>query len=171
MIDPRSINHDIDPGILRRAYGVAARESDDPHTQVGAVIIDAHHAVIVEAANTIPRSLAVEPALLATERKYEVIEHAERNAIFRAAYFGHRLRGAILYAPWFACCDCARAIIESGVVLVVGHWDCLQRTPERWRENIDHANEMLDKANVGRLYHHGPVGGVVIRFAGQEWEP
>ncbi len=44
------------------------------------------------------------------------MEHAERNAIFQAARDGRALRGATLATSFFPCIDCARAIVQSGVV-------------------------------------------------------
>jgi dCMP deaminase len=49
------------------------------------------------------------------------MEHAERDAIYKAAFVGMQTEGATLYVPWFACADCARAIIAAGITRVVGN--------------------------------------------------
>jgi dCMP deaminase len=82
--------------------------------------------------------------------KYLFIEHAERAAIYRAASLGVSTAGASLYCPWFACCDCARAIIMAGISEVVGLVSLRNATPERWQENIKLAEKMLAEAGVGQ---------------------
>jgi dCMP deaminase len=46
-------------------------------------------------------------------------EHAERNAIFNATRSGIALEGCTLYVNRFPCSDCARAIIQTGIVHVI----------------------------------------------------
>ena len=45
--------------------------------------------------------------------------HAEQNAIFTAARFGHRTEGATIYVTAQPCLNCAKAIITAGIVKVV----------------------------------------------------
>jgi dCMP deaminase len=54
--------------------------------------------------------------------KYEWVEHGERNAIYNAARNGVSVRGATMYLNYAVecCCDCTRAIIQSGIKRVVG---------------------------------------------------
>ena len=47
--------------------------------------------------------------------KYLYIEHAERNAIYRAAKKGISIHRATMICTWFPCVECARAIIKSGI--------------------------------------------------------
>jgi len=51
--------------------------------------------------------------------KYLWTEHAERNAIYNAARNGVRTDNCIAYTTMFPCSDCARALIQSGIVRVV----------------------------------------------------
>ena len=69
--------------------------------------------------------------------KYSLIEHAERDAIYDAAKSGKSTSGTIMYAPWFACADCGRAIIQAGISEVIGStW------PEKWwNESRDNSKE------------------------------
>lgn len=53
------------------------------------------------------------------DAKYKWTEHAERNAIYNAARIGTALNGCAIYMPWYPCADCARAIIQSGIVEVI----------------------------------------------------
>ena len=54
--------------------------------------------------------------------KYQWVEHAERNAVYNAARKGIRLEGSIAYLNWepTPCSDCTRALIQAGIVEIVG---------------------------------------------------
>jgi dCMP deaminase len=78
--------------------------------------------------------------------KYAWTEHAERNAIYNAARLGVSLHGCTSYINWFPCIDCARAIIQSGIVRVVGlqpdHGD------PRWGADFKVSLEMFSEVGV-----------------------
>jgi dCMP deaminase len=44
------------------------------------------------------------------------MEHAERNVIFEAARRGLSTQGATLASSFYPCVDCARAIVQAGIV-------------------------------------------------------
>ena len=73
--------------------------------------------------------------------KYSWTEHAERNAIYNAARLGIALEGCTAYVNWFPCVDCARAILQAGIIRLVGlepdHAD------ERWGSEFQFASDML----------------------------
>lgn len=98
----------------------AATKSKDRSVKVGAVIVGRGNAILSTGWNGFPRGVDdyVEER---HERptKYLWTEHAERNAIFNAASLGVPLWGSTLYTTLMPCCDCARAIIQSGIHLVV----------------------------------------------------
>jgi dCMP deaminase len=59
-------------------------------------------------------------------QKYSWTEHAERNAIYNAARVGIPLLGCRMYLPWYPCVDCARAIVQAGIEMVIAfepNWD------------------------------------------------
>lgn len=150
---------------LREVYRFASAASDDPDTQNGALIItrDGRH---VFGANTIPAGVSLKGSRLVRPEKYLWIEHAERDAIFSAARDGRPLRGAVMYCPWYACPDCARAIIQSGIREVVGHDKPFSMTPPRWKDLIAKAKVMLFEAGVAMRVVSGDIG-VAIRFDGK----
>lgn len=153
---------------LQTALSVAKRFSHDPRTQVGAVLwIDGR---MHEAANCIPERLEYRKELVQPPLKYAYIEHAERAVIFKAAQDCNReedFRRATLYAPWFACPDCARAIIAVGIKEVVGLASLRSMTPERWMDQVELGERMLSDAGVSQRWICGQVG-VRIMFDGQE---
>ena len=104
-------------------------------------------------------------------KKYAFIEHAERNAIYAAACKGEATAGGTLYCPWYACADCARAIIQAGIVRVIGHKQMFDRTPEHWKETIAYGNEMFREAGVEALQYDGPIGECTALINGEVWNP
>ena len=103
--------------------------------------------------------------------KYKYMEHAERNVIYKCAKIGRSLHGATMYVPWFACCDCARAIIQTGISHVVGHQRIMDETPDRWKENIDRALDMLKEAGIRTTMIPDVLDGPKILFDGKWWTP
>lgn len=93
--------------------------SKDSSSQVGVVIVGEHQRLLSLGYNGLPRGC--NDNVLANwgrhERpeKYKWYEHAERNAIYNAAAEGIALRGATMYASNAPCCDCARAVVQSGI--------------------------------------------------------
>lgn len=132
---------------LREACKIAAHESQDKHTQNGALLVS-RRGYVVSAANRLPPLVTVSNERLERPVKYQYVEHAERGVIYAAAKAGIAAEGATLYCPWFACADCARAIICAGVVRVVGHKKPRIHSPQRWAESILVADQMLREADV-----------------------
>lgn len=150
---------------LRSAAMAAAECSHDQRTQNAAIIVAGARVVI--AVNMYPvqawRKYSDPP------QKYTYIEHAERMAIYEAARMGVACDTAAMYCPWFACPECARAIIAAGIRLVVGCSRLRELTPERWRPQIAVADRMLEDAGVEvRMVHE--LLGVRVRFDGQAVE-
>ena len=121
---------------------LVAKKSKDPSTKVGCVIVGDDNAVLSTGFNGFPRGVcedqykytAIEDSIAVREErvlladrwerpaKYSWIEHAERNAIFNAARHGIKLAGARAYLNWepHPCADCSRALIQSGIVEIIG---------------------------------------------------
>lgn len=126
--------------------------SKDPNTKYGAIIVGDRKRVVSVGYNGFPRGLDDSKVARYTKPgKYLWVEHAERNAIYNA---GEPVVGYTLYvggpSRGFPCADCARAIIQSGLVRVVAE----PRFPSHeekshWRESHEVAKEMLEEAGVG----------------------
>jgi dCMP deaminase len=130
---------------LRMAVEIAQTQSDDLHTQNGAVLVTTR-GDIVGAANSFPDGVISSNKRRERPIKYSYIEHAERGVIYNAARINMPTRGATLYCPWFACADCARAIICAGITHVIG----LANLPTHaaWQESCNRGDEMLREAGV-----------------------
>jgi dCMP deaminase len=157
------------------AYRIAENLSTDPSTQNGAILVNPHTGFIVShGANHFPRCVKETPERWERPLKYSYVEHAERNCIYLAAQMGVPTNGIIMYCPWFACADCARAIIQAGIAEVVGHdynQDGSVGSSSRWTDSVEIGDQMLTEAGVKFRRLPGKIGGVKIRFNGGILEP
>lgn len=124
--------------------------SKDRSTKVGCVIVGSARQVLATGYNGFPRGVNDDP----DERherplKYKWTEHAERNAIYNAARHGVALDGAVVYVPWHPCSDCARAIIQAGLAVVVTvELPAGDPLRQRWGDDIGIARVMLAEAGI-----------------------
>lgn len=127
--------------------------SKDRSRKVGCVIVGPKREIRTTGYSGFPRGVG-DNADDRHERpaKYLWTEHAERNAIYNAARCGVSLEGCTAYLPWFPCMDCARALAQSGIAVLV----CGQR-PD------------LDDPKWGADFKLVPVllkeAGVIVRYA------
>jgi dCMP deaminase len=158
--------------LLRRAY-VAALNSPDPSTQNGALLVAPDGQVLLDAWNDFPKGVKQTPERWERPLKYKIIEHAERNVIYAAAREGIATEGTTMVCAWAACPDCARAIIQAGVVKLVTHQQAFDRSPSFWSTEIAVAFEMLNEAGVGIEWFDGEIGGIdrPLLHTGQLWRP
>lgn len=153
---------------------MAAAMSPDPSTQNG-VILRLAGGNKIAAWNDLPRGVADRDGRLSERpKKYAWVEHAERAALHKAAFTGWSTDGAVMYAAWAACADCARAIIGCGVREVVTHVPPMDGAAERFRDSIAVAREMFAEAGVVFREVEGavdPTGQLVIRRDGKPFYP
>ena len=107
--------------------------SKDPSTQVGAVVVGKHGQLLSQGYNGFPRGIKdSDDRLNNRERKYELVVHAEMNAIYNASLSGVSLADSTLYVYGLPVCnECAKGIIQCGIKKVVatrpteynGAWD------------------------------------------------
>jgi len=91
--------------------------SKDKNTKTGAVIVNDENTELVMGYNGFPRGADDDNHPKRYERpdKYFWTEHAERNAIYKAARLGIPTVGTKMYCTYFPCADCSRAIIQAGI--------------------------------------------------------
>lgn len=100
---------------------LSALRSKDPHTQVGAAIVDDDHRVISVGYNGLPRGCTDQEYPWQREgdvldTKYPYVVHAELNAILNSKW---SVKNTTIYVSLFPCNECAKAIIQSGIKRVV----------------------------------------------------
>jgi dCMP deaminase len=99
----------------------AATWSTDRSTKVGCAIVGPGNVLLVSDCNSFPEGVRDVEVRHQRPAKYKWTEHAERNAIYRAARRGISTEGCHMYLPWFPCMDCARAIVQAGITELVCH--------------------------------------------------
>ena len=131
------------------------RWSKDESRKVGCVIVGTGNEVRAIGYNGFPRGVNDEiEDRHERPLKYKWTEHAERNAIFSAARAGIALLGCRMYLPWFPCMDCARAIVQCGIVQLI----CVKPdfSDPRWGNDFTVVPRLLEE------------GGVNLRFVTEE---
>jgi len=99
---------------------VVGARSKDPNTQIGCVIVGPNHEIRSTGYNSFPRGIRDDvPERLVRPTKYLWIEHAERNAICNAARAGTATEHCTIYVELMCCMDCARAVVQAGILQVV----------------------------------------------------
>ncbi len=126
---------------------LASTRSKDPDTRVGAVIVGANKQIISIGYNSYPRNCRDEELPKTRPEKYQYIEHAERNAIYNACLNGVSCAGGMMYVPFIPCCDCARAVIQCGILEVIYDTDYTSKCDESsaTRTLFEHAKIRLRK--------------------------
>ena len=116
--------------------------SKDPSTQVGAVIVDGDNRVISIGYNGFPKGIRDDNRLDNRELKYEMIVHAEANALLFASA---PAKGCTIYTwPFQPCSRCASLIIQSGIRRVVS----VESKDQKWSSNFQLAHDMMTEARI-----------------------
>lgn len=131
-----------------RMSELVASKSKDPSTKSGCVIVGPEHEVRSTGFNGFPMGVN-DDIKERYERpvKYSYAEHCERNAIYLAARNGISLKGCTLYVNWHPCVDCARAMIQAGIIRVV-YLPTSDELYERWGKDFEIAETMWREARV-----------------------
>ena len=123
----------------------ASRMSKDPSSKVGALVVKDRR-VMGTGYNGFPPGIADNDRLHDRDEKYQLVVHAEMNAVLQA---GRDCNGAVLYMFGFEsppCRNCTKHLITAGIVRVVS---CGKPVPERWQEETNAAGHTLYEACVG----------------------
>lgn len=92
---------------------VISRRSPDPHTQVGAVLVNKDNVIVGMGYNGLPRGCDHSQFPMSRPEKYEYFVHAEANAILNAIQ--GNLNDCSLYTTLSPCNECAKLIIQKGI--------------------------------------------------------
>lgn len=143
---------------LRDCYREAVN-SPDRSTQIGVIIFDGFQDQISTGYNAFTKGWVPSEADHERPRKYQIIEHAERRAIYSAAKEGFCTYGGTMVATWAACSDCARAIVECGIQRLIRHYPILDDATERWLESITIGDQILKAGGVEIIDIMGRIPG------------
>jgi dCMP deaminase len=121
--------------------------SKDPSRGVGAVIVSQSKQIISTGFNGLPQGIADHPERLQRPVKYDLICHAELNAIVQCARNGVSPVGCTMYATFSPCVQCSLAIIQAGLVEVVTY-EVAGEGDEHWKRSHDLACALFAEAGV-----------------------
>jgi dCMP deaminase len=118
--------------------------SKDPSTKVGAVIVDDQNIIVSVGFNGFPKGIEDNDRLNHRDSKYQIIVHAENNALMFAK---RPLDGCTIYTyPFMPCPRCAGMIIQSGIKRVVSYKNTTDRM--RWELDFSISRELFNEANI-----------------------
>lgn len=142
---------------------LAAKRSKDPNTQVGACIVNSSNKIMSIGYNGLPAGC--DDDVFPWERdgensydtKYPYVCHAELNAILNNR--GADLEGCSIYVALFPCCECAKAIIQSGIKKVLYISDKYGKS-----DSVRASKRMFDAAGVEYRQIKISHGKIIIDF-------
>ena len=134
---------------LRHAQ-LVSEMSKDPSTKVGAVIVTEGKFIKSTGYNGFPVGIKDDSRLHTRETKYEMIIHAEINAILTAGCHGKSVKGDTLYVwPMPPCQRCASQIIQSGIKRIVSY----HPDNERWLESCNQGDKLFEEAGIESVWY------------------
>ncbi len=134
---------------------LVATWSKDTSTKVGAIVVGPDREIRSTGYNGIVRGVSDDiPERQERPTKYDFAEHAERNAVYNACLIGASLKGCVIYVTAMPCPDCARAIIQSGIKMVVTRKVRIDENSPAgtWRDKLVYSEQMFKEAGIQCLY-------------------
>lgn len=151
-----------------------AQRSQDPSTQLGAVLIGANGDFIGEGFNHFPAGTP-ESYWHDRDKKYPRVIHAEQSAYLNHAKYSSMCqldaRESTLVCPWACCVSCAGFIVSSGTRRLVVNQRCIERSPDRWKSSTEEGWDLLTKNGIEIVRWEMPedFDKPVTVFDGKEW--
>jgi dCMP deaminase len=135
-----------------RMAEVMAKESHDPSTKVGCIIVDQGN-IVALGFNHIPRRIRfMENQIQDRSWKYSRVIHAELDAVLK---LGKQIvKHPIMYSTHYPCDRCAALIVEAGIQELYTKKIPLDMI-ERWGESMKIASQILQDGNVFVNYLDG----------------
>ena len=154
---------------LRVCYAIAMG-SPDPRTHVGAIIVR-DEKVLAWGVNRFANRVSQVKERLDGPEKNLWMQHAEASAVSRFLRTKESVNKVKLFCPWACCCNCAIAIIDSGIKKVIAHKQAMERTSDHWKRQIEVAVEMMKEAGISYSLADGKVGEISSLQNGEVWYP
>ena len=126
--------------------GVVSTWSKDPSTQIGAIAVKDKR-LVSTGYNGFPRGIQdYDDRWNNREEKYKYVVHAEMNCIYNANYHNQSLKGSTMYIVGLPVChECAKGIIQAGVVRVVAEF---KDAPLKWARSTEITEKMFKEAGI-----------------------
>lgn len=144
--------------LMKEAIGYARRSPDQSIQNAAVLVDDTWPLAETWAVNEFAWGSKYLPERWERPEKYQWIEHAERNALYKGFRNGVDPNGLTMLCPWAACADCARGIVQSGLRRLVTLRPIQNDTNERWDASIRVGMTILEEAEVEVVFIDGPLG-------------
>ena len=127
--------------------------SKDPSKQIGAIIVKDKR-ILATGYNGFPKGIDdAQEKYENRELKYELVVHAEMNAIYNATFNGISLKDSTLYVWGLpVCSECAKGIIQVGINRIVIAYEDV---PQRWTDSFEKSARLFNEAKVEWEIIHG----------------
>ena len=110
---------DFDDRIMSIGY-ILAEGSKDERTHIFAIVIGPDNEIRTTGYNSFPRRLNDNiPERQEKPEKNYWFEHGERNSMDNATLTGTSLKGCRIYTNGIPCTNCARGIVQAGILEVI----------------------------------------------------
>ncbi len=120
--------------------------SKDPSRGVGAVIVSPMRQVLATGYNGLPRGFEDNIERLQRPIKYDLIVHAEINAIVQCARNGVSPVDATMYSSFSPCIHCSLAIVQAGISKVVTKQ--IDSGDEHWNDSIEKSLMLFEEVGI-----------------------
>ncbi|KKW38392.1 hypothetical protein A2454_01535 [Candidatus Peribacteria bacterium RIFOXYC2_FULL_55_14] len=134
-----------------------ASTSNHPSTHNAALLVR-DGTVVLRGVNRLPPGVRALPERFEGENKHKYPNHAERDAIYGAARKGIQTESLTMVMPWLPCIPCANAIITAGIRTLIVHKQMMEKTNDRWKEELAAAVGILQEAGISIFAYDGTVG-------------
>ena len=126
--------------------GVVSTWSKDPSTQIGAIAVKDKR-LVSTGYNGFPRGIQdYDDRWNNREEKYKYVVHAEMNCIYNANYHNQSLKDSTMYIVGLPVChECAKGIIQAGVIRVVAEF---KDAPLKWARSTEITEKMFKEAGI-----------------------
>lgn len=126
---------------------VVAKQSKDPSTKTGAVLVSPSKQIIACGYNGFPSGYTDDEKFYTDrEYKYPRIVHAEINALCSAAKHGISTKNASIFVvPIQVCNECAKAIIQAGIKNV---YCKVCKDTAKWTQAFEISKDLFTRCGV-----------------------
>lgn len=147
----------FDDRIMSMGY-IMAEGSKDKRTHIFAIVIGPDKEIRATGYNGFPRGLDDNiPERQEKPEKYYWFEHGERNSLDNATLTGTSLKGCKMYTNGIPCTDCARGIVQSGILEVIVDEEWNKTNSGRDLEESRRTIQMFRETGVKIRYWKGKL--------------
>lgn len=132
---------------IKIAQAVASA-SKDPSTKVGAVIVGPANEIRATGYNGFARGVKEDETRWARPAKYDRVVHAEHNAVLQIGRAGAKDCRLYISNTYLPCAQCASAIVQAGIKVVIGPNQEFPGKSEHWKQSIELAKTILEEGGV-----------------------